>query len=200
MIITSVFMYPGDAFSHPPSKRKGKVLWSIDTLRYRHSQTFKCEISQDPHLVYRMDLFQANHRFSAESSHIVKHDVSRLLCFLQLGGDWRYRNQRAVIVANIVGEDQHGPCSALLTPFEWIQICQINITTMTHISSRHPSSKLYREGSLLAGPVVNQYHLVEIFLIAREVVTHGPPVAVDLQRIYGTKSLYSAFRIKLTIV
>jgi len=77
-----------------------------------------------------MDLFQANHLFGTESSYIVKHDVSRLLCFLQLGGDWRYRDQRTVKVANIVGEEQHGPRSALLAPFEWIQICQINITAM----------------------------------------------------------------------
>jgi hypothetical protein len=59
-----------------------------------------------------------------------KHDMSRLLCFLQLGGDWCYRNQRAVKVSYIVGEDQHRPGSTLFTPFEWIQICQVNITAM----------------------------------------------------------------------
>ena len=41
-----LFMYPGDAaFASPFRKeRKGKELWSIDTFRYRHSQTFKCSI------------------------------------------------------------------------------------------------------------------------------------------------------------
>ncbi len=74
MIVTSVVMYPGDAaFASPfrKERKERKQLWSIYTLRNRHTQAFHCrvldrrhliladlpEIFQDPQLIYRMDLF-----------------------------------------------------------------------------------------------------------------------------------------------